>query len=57
MLDSHVHIEQFHEEGWGWVARAMRFNNGEWLRIGMVAGDDAFVGKNNSLKGRAVRQF
>jgi len=45
------------EEGWGWAARAMRFSNGEWLRTGMLAGDDMFVGKNNSLKARAVRQF
>jgi hypothetical protein len=45
------------EEGWGWAARAIRFSNGEWLRTGALAGDDAFVGKNNSLTMRAVRQF
>ena len=45
------------EEGWGWAARAIRFSNGEWLRTGAIAGDDAFVNKNNSLTVRAVRQF
>jgi hypothetical protein len=45
------------EEGWGWAARAIRFSNGEWLKTGALIGDDAFVGKNNSLTVRAVRQF
>jgi len=45
------------EEGWGWAAKAMRFSNGEWLRTGMIAGDDEYIGKNNSVKVRAVRQF
>jgi len=45
------------EEGWGWGARAMRFRNGEWLRTGTIAGDDAFVGKQNMLIARPVRRF